>query len=83
MVNCPLKLGQTCSLRDRYRETYQGNTRYGYSCRPGHSRGSYRRSTNFFVPYGTTLVSATSDRARNIVGSWNIGTSRQSSRRWK
>jgi hypothetical protein len=33
MLNCPLKLGQTCSLRDRYREMRYANTWDGYSRR--------------------------------------------------
>jgi two-component system, chemotaxis family, chemotaxis protein CheY len=48
----------------------------------GHLPASCRRSTNVFVPYAATLI-APSERARNVVDSWNIGTSRRSSRRWK
>jgi CheY-like chemotaxis protein len=33
VLNCPLKLGQTCSLRDRYREMRYANTWDGYSWR--------------------------------------------------
>jgi DNA-binding response OmpR family regulator len=49
----------------------------------GRLRVSCRRGTNSLVPHATTLISATSERARNVVDSRNIGTSRQSSRRWK
>ena len=71
------ELGQTCSLRDRYREMCYANTSYGYSWRADVSRASCRRRTNFLVPYATTLIVATNERARDVRDSCNIGTSGQ------
>jgi CheY-like chemotaxis protein len=44
-----IKAGQTCSLRDRYREMRYANARDGYSCRADVCRASRRPSTNFLV----------------------------------
>ena len=60
--------GQTCSSRDRYWEMCSANTWYGSSWRAGISRAAYRRSANVLVPYATTIVSPTSEGARDVAG---------------
>ncbi len=77
VANCELKLGQTRSGRNQYREICYANKWYGDSWRAGVSVASCRRSTN------SSVRSGPSEGARSVADSWNIGTSRRSSRRWK